>query len=60
MFDYTIGLTLSQYRIAMNIICSMAYNTTDESDSINLYDNMALRDHIDIMVTKQVCSSILK
>lgn len=58
MFDYITDLTLSQYRIAINVICSIAYNSS--YNSLDLSDSHELKEQIDMMVTKQVNSSIPK
>lgn len=45
----------------MDIICSIAYDPiTDEHNLLNDSDNLELRELIDMMVTKQVYSSIPK
>lgn len=60
IFDHEIDLTLAQYRVAMDVICSMAYDLPTDLNVVNNRDNDALREQIDLMVTKQVTSSILK
>lgn len=49
LLDYSSDFTLSQFRLVMNIICSIAYSDPPCEQ---------LKDHIDMMVKKQVSSSI--
>lgn len=60
IFDHEIDLTLAQYRVAMDVICSMAYDLPTELNIANKRDNHELREQVDLMVMKQVTSSILK
>lgn len=49
LIDYSADFTLTQYRLVMNILCSIAYNEPPCQQ---------LKDHIDMLVKKQVSSSI--
>lgn len=49
LIDYSSDFSLGQFRLVMNIICSIAYSDPPCEQ---------LKDHIDMLVRKQVSSSI--
>lgn len=50
--DRTSNLTLSQVKMVMDLLCSIAF------DPVNLDSRRELQDNLDMMVRKQILSSV--